>query len=118
MNDLISREDLKRKMYHEAFETDSDLQKWDSGCWIRYKLFECVIDSVPSIEKVGEWIPCSEWLPKEQGHYLVTARFKDKLIVMSDDYFAYGWDDFENKDVIAWMPLPTPYIERRKVIGE
>lgn len=56
MSDLISREDLKRIMYHEVFETDSDLQKWDSGCWIRYKLFENVIDTIPSAEKVGEWI--------------------------------------------------------------
>ena len=56
MSDLISREELKRRMYHEAFETDSDLQKWDSGCWIRYKLFENVIDTIPSAEEVGHWI--------------------------------------------------------------
>ena len=38
--DLIDRNSLSREMYHEAFETDSELQKWDSGCWIRYKMFE------------------------------------------------------------------------------
>lgn len=38
--DLIDRDVLSREMYHEAFETDSTLQKWDSGCWIRYKMFE------------------------------------------------------------------------------
>ena len=27
-------------MYHDAFETDSKMQRWDSGCWIRYKMFE------------------------------------------------------------------------------
>ena len=31
---------LSDAMYHEAFETDSELQKWDGGCWIRYKMFE------------------------------------------------------------------------------
>lgn len=37
---LIDANKLNAMMYHEAFETDSDLQKWDSGCWIRYKVFE------------------------------------------------------------------------------
>lgn len=50
MSDLISREDVKKAMYHEAFEVDSDMQKWDSGCWIRYKLFENVIDSIPTAD--------------------------------------------------------------------
>lgn len=43
-------------MYHEAFETDSDMQKWDSGCWIRYKLFENALDNMPTIERHGRWI--------------------------------------------------------------
>lgn len=51
---------LRKAMYHEAFEKDSDEQKWDSGCWIRYKLFERVFDSVPTADvverKVGKWI--------------------------------------------------------------
>ena len=55
MSDLISREQLSKAMYHEAFETDSDFQKWDSGCWIRYKLFENVLESIPSAEKTGKW---------------------------------------------------------------
>lgn len=38
--DLIDMNKLRSEMYHEAFETDSKLQKWDSGCWIRYKMFE------------------------------------------------------------------------------
>lgn len=37
---LIDANKLEAMMYHEAFEIDSDLQKWDSGCWIRYKVFE------------------------------------------------------------------------------
>ena len=43
---LIDADVLNRKMYHEAFETDSDMQKWDSGCWIRYKMFENIRDSM------------------------------------------------------------------------
>jgi len=47
--DLIDIDKLSDAMYHEAFETDSDWQKWDSGCWIRYKLFERQRDSAPVV---------------------------------------------------------------------
>lgn len=55
---LIDADALKDAMYHEAFETDSDMQKWDSGCWIRYKMFENAIESAPTIDPVkrGKWI--------------------------------------------------------------
>lgn len=46
---LISQRALEDAMYHEAFETDTDMQRWDSGCWIRYKLFENVIEKQPEI---------------------------------------------------------------------
>ena len=50
--DYISREKLRHAMYHEAFETDTELQKWESGCWIRYRLFTDVLDALPSADVV------------------------------------------------------------------
>jgi hypothetical protein len=50
MSDLIDREALKRAMYNEAFEKDSDEQRWDSGCWIRYHMFERVVNSMPAVQ--------------------------------------------------------------------
>lgn len=47
---LIDADALQAKLYHEAFETDNDMQRWDSGCWIRYKLFEKAIEEAPTIE--------------------------------------------------------------------
>ena len=47
--DLIDINELSNAMYHEAFQTDSDMQKWDSGCWIRYKMFEKHRDLAPVI---------------------------------------------------------------------
>ena len=47
---LIDADALGNRMYHESFEKDSDLQKWDSGCWIRYKLFEQVLRAAPTID--------------------------------------------------------------------
>ena len=74
---LIDADALKEKMYHEAFETDSDMQKWDSGCWIRYKMFENAIESAPTIEpKKGKWIwddegyHCSECMFHAYGNTL------------------------------------------------
>lgn len=60
---LIDADALNDAMYHEAFENDASynernpMAKWDSGLWIRYKLFENTIDEAPTIEpKRGEWI--------------------------------------------------------------
>lgn len=52
---LIDADALRARMYHEAFETDSDMQRWESGCWIRYKLFERTEEAAPTVlEAEGE----------------------------------------------------------------
>lgn len=62
---LIDADALNDAMYHEAFENDESyneknpMAKWDSGLWIRYKMFENAIADAPSIDiepKRGEWI--------------------------------------------------------------
>lgn len=54
---LINKEKLESEMYHNAFEIDTDLQKWDSGCWIRYKMFENVIEEQPEVKAIPiEWL--------------------------------------------------------------
>lgn len=77
---LISADALRETMYHEAFETDTDMQKWDSGCWIRYKMFENALENAPTIDaepvKHGKWIweecvyKCSECSHKAYGNIL------------------------------------------------
>ena len=54
---LIDADALRKSMYHDAFETDTPMQKWDGGCWIRYKLFELQEEAAPTI------IPAEEWKP-------------------------------------------------------
>ena len=46
---LIDAQKLNDEMYHAAFETDTPLQRWDSGCWIRYKMFEVIGKKQPTI---------------------------------------------------------------------
>ena len=56
---LIDADALSARMYHDAFETDSDMQKWDSGCWIRYKMFENAIADAPTVDAV-EVVRCKD----------------------------------------------------------
>jgi len=75
------------------------------------------------------WIPISKALPKSRGEYLVTVDFggdtyveclkygkplmanrevKGECFYDSDD----EWGDvvYDDTEIIAWMPLPKPYI--------
>ena len=74
--DLIDRNRLNAEMYRECFEKNDyfskGMQKWDSGNWIRYKVFEEILKKQPSARPKGKWIPCSERLPEEYGLYMIT----------------------------------------------
>lgn len=50
MSEYIDKEKLRQAMFQEAFAKDSDLQRWDSGCWIRYKLFENVLEKTEAAD--------------------------------------------------------------------
>ena len=85
---LIDADALREAMYHEAFETDTPLQKWDSGCWIRYKMFEKCIDDAPEFIQCkdckfyckGEDFPCgiSSDILVEDNDYCSFAERKEK----------------------------------------
>lgn len=51
---LISADALKREMWRRCGETDIETDKgrakWDSGLWIRYKVFEECIADAPAIK--------------------------------------------------------------------
>lgn len=48
----VDYDELMSSMYFEAFENNDSynevnpMAKWDSGLWIRYKLFENVMDKI------------------------------------------------------------------------
>ena len=75
MGRLIDADKLSADMYHEAFVKDSDMQKWDSGCWIRYKMFENVLKAQPTVEPevISKW-------KKEFREYV------DSLDIARDDW--------------------------------
>lgn len=64
--------------------------------------------------KAQEWTPCSEGLPKEWEHVLVTEKNnKIRVLKMMDKF--NDWADEKDElycssgYVKAWMPLPEPY---------
>ena len=91
MADLIDRLSLGNRMYHEAFEKDSDMQKWDSGCWIRYKLFENVLRDTPSVDAV-EVVRCKDCKHHEEINQPYPQLFcrKHSIDTLDDDYCSSG----------------------------
>ena len=83
------------------------------------------LNDAPSIDiepKRGEWIPCSERLPSEDGRYLVWAvigimpdHVDDPSTYQGITIAGYYGDAHPIKwlgnveKVLAWMPLPKPW---------
>ena len=68
---LIDADELRTRMYHEAFETDTDYQRWDSGCWIRYKMFEQIEETALTIvpaDKEAEKQVTGRWIRKMDAY--------------------------------------------------
>src|SRR5574344_56654 len=100
-----------------------DIDCKDGHTYMVVRAFE--IDSQPTVE-VPQWIPCSERLPEENGHYLVTYHHKsygNYLPLFDDIYvrkmrfqnekwmFPFNLDkearEDEFQEVIAWQQLPS-----------
>ena len=93
-----------------------DTAKMPVPGWLRAEIID-----TPTITPESKWIPCSERLPKKNGFYLCTT--KDCITILE---FICGNHHYHeepsfvsdvlgkcNSYVIAWMPLPEPYAERR-----
>lgn len=54
---LIDADALDRAMYHKSFEVDDGRNVWNSGLWIRYKIYEEASREAPTIESVPvKWL--------------------------------------------------------------
>ena len=128
MKDLIDRQaaiDALAKFVPYAI-CDESTESYTNGLTDAYNL----ILQLPSAQPEPRWIPCSERLPKENGHYLVTfhqtATEEDLGFDMDDTDVRkmrydtkHGWrtprhipswiNDAVVSTVLAWMPLPKGY---------
>lgn len=74
--------------------------------------FEEIIKAIPSADRPQEWIPCSERLPKRQGHYICTCKDGSKYKRTTVVKWSNGWQLTGARAywiVLAWMPLPEPW---------
>ena len=73
-----------------------------------------VYEALDNQPTVGEWVPCSERLPKEGENVLVCLKNETYDIAFySTKYCSWisssdEWS-YEKESVVAWMPLPEPY---------
>ncbi len=90
-------------------------------------------------EQEPQWIPISERLPEVNGEYLVTVRgltgeyVKVEILYYAEDLYKIDEFDFNDKqgvsgwynydgewgyyevdNVVAWLPLPKPYMAERR----
>ena len=82
-----------------------------------------MVDMIESQPKIGEWIPCSERLPKKSNSYFVTKHIAEsedcteQYETCSEIFWTRDnkWDCERDPDcewkVIAWQPLPETYHE-------
>ena len=121
MTDSIKRSDaIGAITNHCENECYYRVDNWCPQC--QREEFQKAIKAVPSADRPrGEWIPCSERLPNENGDYLVTL---ENGVVKILGYSTtqrttypkgfyhiedgFSWRQVQNP-VVAWMPLPKPW---------
>ena len=73
---------------------------------------QSVIKTIDEQPRVGEWIPCSERLPKEYVGVTGTLVSKEVLVSLKSGLVWVARTirgRWTSDEVVAWMPLPEPY---------
>ena len=96
-----------------------------------YGIVDCddaisAIATLPTIQpQTGKWIPCSERLPKNECKkywvctdtgYQCECRWTNVNPIWTDLTTDWHWNIFDTPQytkVVAWMPLPEPYEEKK-----
>lgn len=92
--------------------------------------FRRMIDEQPTVYEANDWIPVDERLPEARQHdngepieFIAMIKGAEVPTVLSineqDEWFSYdemfyGEGRYNNYDVVAWQPLPEPYIKSPK----
>ena len=68
---LIDADALDAEMYHKSFEVDDGRNVWNSGLWIRYKIFEEAIRDAPTVDAVPvvRCKDCKWWKAEKEECY-------------------------------------------------
>lgn len=120
--------DLMEKVHKEHF------QNYKTGAKGIYYLTEDVNACIDNQSEIGEWIPCSEWMPEERESMFAKSKGTDKWnsamfekisdtvnvtvenekgerATLTAHTVDGKWkiDSCIKLKVIAWMPFPKPY---------
>lgn len=127
MNEFIEKligrlEESKKVLEEEALKELTinghtlDFENYNGGAGA----VKCIITLVKHLaeEHNGGWIPCSEKLPEANGKYLVCV--SNPTRVRKNCIFTFWYNEYDKEFirehdldyVIAWQPLPDPYIEK------
>ncbi len=110
---LIDADKLYKYIDDEIYTTD------------KYAEVEDILDIIAEFaeETSNKWIPCSERLPERNESVLTYHRnvlFDYQYVSWIDDYSGkwVGFCESPSDEVLAWMPLPEGYKEKKRSDGE
>lgn len=117
----MTREELKEhcKRQVQQFERVEKIMPVTPNDWKRYEEHKLILEL---LEQEPRWISVSKKMPEEKIDVLVTLKsgeigiLKKIKVVDVYGYSCYRWMDYEGDidyEVIAWMPLPKAYEEKR-----
>lgn len=96
--DVVSRKKVLNTLFYNS----------DNNCEVVLnKELQDRIKSLPPVKPTQNWIPCSERLPEDGQRVLVTQTFVERNVVYAT---RFPFDKTKGKYIIAWQPLPEPYV--------
>ena len=103
-NEITSLDEVINRLQYKADNIKAKLEP---------SYFTECIDYLKSLPRCDDgWIPCSERLPDKEGTYLVTLK-SFKTITFADFKDVKHNPHFNANKVIAWQPLPQPYVNEK-----
>lgn len=100
----------------ESFEWCHDCKEYDKSAHCCHRWTKVIRNTVEEIKNEQRWVPVSERLPDRCVNVLVQLDGDwIEISALIGDVWQNQWGLYcPTNDVVAWMPLPEPYAERRQ----
>ena len=106
---MTLNEAIKRYTDNAEYErTHGNLQ----GC-LEFRQLAEYLKELKQLREQTKWIPISERLPNKKEEVLATTEWGEITIaeryIENEWIIQEGYNNADDDDIIAWMPLPEPY---------